>query len=153
MDSSFEICCRVNFQHKLTWMGRFDSDDYIYGWQCICAYGKSIIRWSDEYILKINNPQSDDYMLVAMPLFKIKILIWRFYIWVAMYLAMHLLRPKINNPSSDDYKLKINNPRSDDYMLVAMRLLLLKINNPWSEKDLYIQHLARCHIIRFLFKV
>ena len=45
-----------------------------------------------------------------------------------MYLAMHLLRPKINNPSSDDYKLKINNPRSDDYMLVAMRLLLLKIN-------------------------
>ena len=55
-----------------------------------------------------------------------------------MYLAMHLLRPKINNPSSDDYKLKINNPRSDDYMLVAMRLLLLKINNPSSEKGLYM---------------
>ena len=44
-----------------------------------------------------------------------------------MYLAIHLLRPKINNPSSDDYKLEIDNPRSDDYMWVAMRLLLLKI--------------------------
>ena len=44
-----------------------------------------------------------------------------------MYLAMHLLQPKIKNPSSDDYILKINNPQSDDYMLVAMPLFKIKI--------------------------
>ena len=43
-------------------------------WQCVCSFWRSII-------LDLK----------------------RVYIWVAMYLAMHLLRPKINNPSSDDY--------------------------------------------------